>query len=77
MLELAGDLRFVHETEDVFAGELRGGLDDFHRNGAVDAEVARLIHDAHAAAPDGAEDFVFFAFEKGAHRGEPEVGVPQ
>ena len=77
VLELPGELRLVHEAQHVLARKLAGCLDDLHRDVAHDAEVARLVHHAHAAAADGAEHLVFFPLQNGAHRREAELGIPQ
>ncbi len=37
---------------------IKGGLRNFYCNHAVQPRVARFVHFAHAAFPDGREDFV-------------------
>ena len=75
VLELTGELRFVHKTQHVFPRKLIVRFHHLHRYRPPDAEIAPLHHHAHPTAPDRRDDFVFLPREHFAHRREPEIFV--
>ena len=73
MIEVGGGLGLGVETFDVgFVGEL-AGEDHLERDGPVQADLARLEDDAHAAAGDLADDLV--VAEVADPGGERQVGI--
>ena len=58
MVERGQRLRFAGEPRQPIGIAGEGVRQDFQRDVAVQLRVPRAIHLAHAAGPDGAEDFV-------------------
>ena len=55
--ELRERARLASEALDEIRRQRVGGRQDFQRDDAIQIELPRLVHDAHAAAPEQLEDF--------------------
>ena len=58
MLELSDCLGFRHEADGGLRRGMRTGEDHLESAGAIEPDPPRLVHDAHAAAAEHAEDLV-------------------
>ena len=58
MIQRGGGFRFGAEAMDLGSRGKPAGADHFQRHGAMEAELPREIHDAHAALGDLPQHFV-------------------
>ena len=69
MAEARDGLGLNFEAADFLLGSERASEDDFEGNDAVEAFLAGLVNDAHAALADDFEDFVAGEFRRGKRGG--------